>query len=312
MFTVSICCCSILERKQTTLRMSSSSSGRASASTSGPSQSGDDVLTSTSTINQESHSSSTSVVQELRVVWDFEKIERLGGPDAASKKWRCNWCGLTLSGWNATKALSHVTKSPGNNDVKRCTGNIPKATLALFQQFRFGKKGVASVKRKHAEVYAEKVACHQMSLSVCYQDTRTRTSSATAGSHRLDTFVDGSEDVSLTNATKLTTAIAEFVYCKGLPFSITEGDQFLQILKLSRLVPHSYRPPSRKLLSNDLLDISYDSRLKKYQVDLEMDADVYGLSLFGDGATVHGMPLMNILAAGVGEPSAVLEIVNCK
>jgi hypothetical protein len=34
--------------------------------------------------------------------------------------------------------------------------------------------------------------------------------------------------------------------------------------------------------------------------------------LFGDGATVHGMPLMNILAAGVGEPSAVLAIVDCK
>jgi hypothetical protein len=63
--------------------------------------------------------SSSSVVNKvIKVVWDFEKIEKLGGPDSASKKWRCNWCGLTLSGWNATKALSHVTKSPGNNDVK--------------------------------------------------------------------------------------------------------------------------------------------------------------------------------------------------
>ena len=46
--------------------------------------------------------------------------------------------------------------------------------------------------------------------------------------------------------------------------------------------------------------------------DLDVDADVYGLSLFGDGATVHGMPLMNILASGVGEPCTVLSIAGCK
>jgi hypothetical protein len=44
---------------------------------------------------------------------------------------------------------------------------------------------------------------------------------------------------------------------------------------------------------------------------LDVDADVYGLPLFGDGATVHGMPLMNILANGVGKPSTILAIVDC-
>jgi hypothetical protein len=39
-------------------------------------------------------------------------------------------------------------------------------------------------------------------------------------------------------------------------------------------------------------------------------ADVYGLSLFGDGAMVHGMPLMNILATGVNEPIAVLAFLT--
>ena len=52
--------------------------------------------------------------------------------------------------------------------------------------------------------------------------------------------------------------------------------------------------------------------MEKYFTDLQIDADVYGLSLFGDSATVHGMPLMNILASGVHEPSAVLAIVECK
>ena len=42
----------------------------------------------------------------VKTVWDFERIEKKGGPDNASKFWRCGWCGLTLRGWNATKALN--------------------------------------------------------------------------------------------------------------------------------------------------------------------------------------------------------------
>jgi hypothetical protein len=118
--------------------------------------------------------------------------------------------------------------------------------------------------------------------------------------------------VAVSNAAKLTTAIAEFVFCKGLSFSAVDGEQFLQVLKLARLVKGEYRPPSCKVLSNELLEISYQGRLDRYMVDLATDSEVYGLTLFGDGATVHGMPLMNILASGVQEPCAVLSIVDCK
>lgn len=127
----------------------------------------------------------------------------------------------------------------------------------------------------------------------------------------VDMTGDGGEGVAATNATKLTAAIAEFVFCKGLPFSVAEGEHFRQILKLSKLISTSYRPPNRKMIANELLDLSYDNRLQRYMHDLDVDGDVYGLSLFGDGATVHGMPLMNVLASGVGEPSAVLAIVDC-
>ena len=119
-------------------------------------------------------------------------------------------------------------------------------------------------------------------------------------------------DVTVTNAARLTTAIAEFVYCKGLSFSATEREHLLQILRLAKLVSLSYCPPTRKVLANDLLEVCYKTRLERYMSDLSVDADVYGLSVVRDGATVHGMPLMNILAAGVGEPCAVLSIVDCK
>jgi len=44
---------------------------------------------------------------------------------------------------------------------------------------------------------------------------------------------------------------------------------------------------------------------------LERDAEIYGVSFFGDGATVRKTPLLNILASGVYVPTACLEIVDC-
>ena len=261
-----------------------------------------------------SSSSNPAPVVAYKTVWDFEKIEKQGGPDNFSKVWHCGWCGLTLRGWNATKALNHVSKASGSNDVKACSGAIPKATLVTFQAFRFEKLGAATVKKQFKEALSDTVSHNQQSISVMLEALRSHPSNSCGAADVVDmTGRDGAAGgVGAKNATKLTAAIAEFVYSKGLSFSAIEGDHFLEILKLSRLVSTSYRPPTRKTLANELLDLSYETRLAKYMHDLDIDAEVYGLSLFGDGATVHGMPLMNILASGVGEPSAVLAIIDCK
>jgi hypothetical protein len=42
-----------------------------------------------------------------------------------------------------------------------------------------------------------------------------------------------------------------------------------------------------------------------------LQAETFGLSLLGDGATVKRMPLVNMLAAGVHEPAGVFEIAEC-
>jgi hypothetical protein len=44
---------------------------------------------------------------------------------------------------------------------------------------------------------------------------------------------------------------------------------------------------------------------------LSKEVEVFGLTYFGDGATVKKMPLINILASGVHLPVAVLEIHDC-
>jgi hypothetical protein len=127
--------------------------------------------------------SSSNTVVGIKCVWDFEKIERRGGPDPFSKSWFCGWCGLPLKGWNATKALNHATKAAGNNDVKACTGNIPKATLAAFQAYRYKKMGASAAKRQHQDAFSDTISENQHSLAIKFEQSRAR---ATRGDPRSD------------------------------------------------------------------------------------------------------------------------------
>jgi hypothetical protein len=224
-----------------------------------------------------------------------------GGPHTAGR------CGSTFKGWNATKVLNHCMKTTGKTDIKPCSRNIPKEVLALLLAFKHKKMGVSTMKQQYLEAFADDISTNQMFMAVALEASRIRSfKSASVASH-----FDSGNGASASNATKLTSAIAEFVYCRGLSFSSVKGAHFSQILRLAKLVTVAYCPPTRKVLANELLDLSYDNQMEKFMTCLEMDADVYGLSLFGDGATVHGMPLMNILASGVHEPSAVLAIIDC-
>ena len=45
--------------------------------------------------------------------------------------------------------------------------------------------------------------------------------------------------------------------------------------------------------------------------ELQEEGDIFGLSLYGDGATIAKTPFFNILAAGVHLPNACLEIHDC-
>ena len=234
----------------------------------------------------------SKTVGDFKHVWEFDKVGKLGGPDERSKCWHCGWCNSNLKGWNATKVMNHLARVPGNYDVKACHGPIPQARLALFRAFRLRKMGNKSVKRKNELAYQNSVSEGQQSLAVAWEGARVR-SLVSSGSGTASCVINSADDdvvgdVTVTKAARLTTAIAEFVYCKGLSFSATEGEHFLQILRLAKLVLLSYRPPTRKVLANDLLEVCYKARLERYMSDLSVDADVYGLSLFGDGARFMG------------------------
>jgi hypothetical protein len=190
--------------------------------------------------------------------------------------WKCCWCNSRFKGWNATKVMNHVSKIVGRNDIKVCTGRIPKE---IFQAYRTCATVIWSVKRQHSEAFVDSIAENQTSIAVLYADQRSCVSRSSSNHVDLIGDCEGG-GVEASNAPRLTAVIADYVFCKGLAFLVIEGEHFQQILRLACLVDKTYCPPTRKVLSNDLLNLSYDNRLKGYMENLIKSVDVNGLSLF--------------------------------
>ena len=106
-------------------------------------------------------------------------------------------------------------------------------------------------------------------------------------------------------------AIADFIHSCGLPFSLASHHKFKRVLELAKNAPKKYKPPGRNLVAGELLDMNYQLYKDKMMEKLQVDADIYGLSFFGDGATVKKSPLINILASSVELPVGCLQIVDC-
>jgi len=51
--------------------------------------------------------------------------------------------------------------------------------------------------------------------------------------------------------------------------------------------------------------------MKTHYEKLYKDIDIFGVSFYGDGATIKKLPLINILASGTHIPACVIEIVDC-
>ncbi len=64
-------------------------------------------------------------------------------------------------------------------------------------------------------------------------------------------------------------------------------------------------------MSGKLLDTLYVSNWKSQMKTLMSEARIFGLTIFGDGATIKTIPLINILATGVNNSFALLNVVDC-
>jgi hypothetical protein len=63
--------------------------------------------------------------------------------------------------------------------------------------------------------------------------------------------------------------------------------------------------------SPELLDLNYMNTYKHNKAELLKEVKVFGLAFIGDGATIHRMPLLNILAMSGVTPPITILIQDC-
>ena len=83
------------------------------------------------------------------------------------------------------------------------------------------------------------------------------------------------------------------------------------MLFYARLVGPTYEPPNKVATGGILLEENPKKTKEKRDKLLRQDADIFGLSVMGDGATIKKKPFFNILAYGYHVPAAVLAITDC-
>jgi hypothetical protein len=269
----------------------------------------------------------------INTVWEDDHFRRIMDENG-NPRWKCLWCDTTFAGWNATKALYHVVRVRGF-DIAPCSGTISYDAALKYKALYDGKvKKRESISSRKATIKrvidnSNVVAANELEKRQSAKKSKIikipneiTTSSTTTVSTTKETTISttkGNKDYiqlkltgecNPTAESKLSMAIADFIHGCGLPFTVSTHPKFRKVISLARAVGVNYKVPSRQRISNDLLEINYDTYQVKTKDMLIKDINVFGLSFYGDGATVRKMPLTNILASGAYLQTGLLEIVD--
>ena len=258
------------------------------------------------------------------------------------KHWRCLWCNSTFKHWNATKALLHVHRIAGSN-IHKCKSRAIDAShkevyARLYDkgtQRKNAQKQADETKKRSSDEYiaaaGEAYAATRRKKPSPLSSVGTRTPSEkgtppnqiqthlnfATEDQRVDTTTPRYYQQKLTEAMdpqtegELTMAIADLIHSCGLPFSLASHHKFRRVLSLAKCATKKYIPPGRNKVAGELLDLNYELYISKTFESLIKEADIYGVSFFGDAATVKKTPLINILASSVHLPVGCLKIVDC-
>ena len=111
--------------------------------------------------------------------------------------------------------------------------------------------------------------------------------------------------------TQLDNCIAKFIFDLGLPFGTCECEHLKLIIKLSKNVSSTYKPPTRNTLVAKHLNLLHGTCKEQAKKRLLDQASVFGLSVLGDGATIKRKPLFNAMMSGIHEPCFVPSVKDC-
>jgi len=239
-----------------------------------------------------------------------------------------------LGGWNATKAIYHLNRVRGY-DIRGCDSynkfssddkkfyrelldNVVRKREMKAKKASALENMVEERVREGTNKYAESRRGHKHSslsslpgkaTAQLIDNTSASSSPSLLQAKKLDGALSTGRKATSTqmrlidspdpNAElKLTYAVGDMIHCNGLPWSIVEDPKFRNVIKLAKFVSTKYKLPSRREVGGTLLKVNYEQHKEQLKERLAKQADVFGLCVFSDGATVKRMPLINILCSG--------------
>ena len=274
----------------------------------------------------------------LKLVWHDDKVK--DDKEDGKTGWRCLWCNKFSNPKHATRALCHLLKISGQG-IAICKAIIPPLRLERYRALRDLGIASAECKKRGLEEVHDHVASRQL-LAVAQltvKRSKTSTGGAAASSNSLGfnaatkkhpyvkpnthpsnqpSIVASVKNATMTqqsilqsNNTELEMAIADLFHCENIPDSTVQSARFAIVLKKARLVGNDFKMPGRKMIGGPLLALNYKTCFEENKSLILKNADVYGLTWLGDGATIHRMPLLNILTMCGDAPPMVVSIHDC-
>ena len=121
-----------------------------------------------------------------------------------------------------------------------------------------------------------------------------------------------SNPIDLKAPVKLDIALCNLVHCRGLDFNLPEDPLVARIIEIARTLPMGkYTPPGRNRVGGDILDTTSNTAMKENLDKVVDEGDVFGITGYGDLATIQKYAMCNFLAAGANNPFAVLDFIDC-
>jgi len=250
--------------------------------------------------------------------------------------WECQWCGLSFKPRHATRAMRHVLKMKGG-DIAICRAAISVNYRDRYQALYDRQVGRGDSKRKADEMISDSVTEQQEAAVKSLLDTRkhpmvsgvrksphslssSHVASASGGAARSSSSasLQGQRqlssmqlDIRRSNDAVVEMAIADFFHCENIPDAVVESSRFKRLISVCRLVGDKFVPPNANKIGGALLDLNFKMTYERNKEELLKEARVFGIAIMGDGATIHRMPLMNVLAMSGTTSPVTVGIVDC-
>ena len=281
---------------------------------------------------------------ELASIWDSDMIHKFHDENGRPR-WRCCHCKGEWYEYNATKALGHVTGIV--KDIKACWGNIGSCYKEAYFDLHRHKFNKTNDKRHSINKLNTSLDKTDSNIVTRYasqsmqggkrslqdavdltEDSPFTNSITTASSARstVSKKCKATFQTTITNRFTSSTstarshpesiraanvAFAHWCLANSLPFNIGECLLFKRYTRLVQNTGSDYSPPSRYEVGGSLLNATYDSYYEQEVAKLLDDVELYGITVYGDGATIKTTPLINILACSPGNPACVLDVIDC-